>query len=428
MAVENKFKLNFIAASVLMGLSLSAVASVPPQDSDSKTSETTTVTKTLAEAVKAVNPTEVTFEQGDSGNPSGAKNLDELLKYMQLADFSKATDRANVTASVRYAHNLLLGTYSSVKGTPNAATELQKLVAFNRATAEQMVKGDTAALNNAVKDSQDNVKKFQSSISQEMKGLSEADSKARAAYDSAIADFLKLPSEKQSSQDEQNNLMKALAGGNNPLIQTAGFNDIHPDANGGFKTYDELVKETNASPSGNILTSHVKLIQAQQNLNSALGSVTTQRGELVKSMTYLANSMPFYTPEEQDAADGARAVYLDALKSISKASTSADSQSKAGDAGKVTHILGSLTSKELTTPDPLTGEYNSVIVNTDGDGKVTGVKDNFTANDLYTGTQDNPFTTTVLDIRALELGNGPLADTNTITVGEAGSKATPVEI
>ncbi|EIM5533595.1 hypothetical protein LNM54_005563, partial [Salmonella enterica subsp. enterica] len=28
----------------------------------------------------------------------------------------------------------------------------------------------------------------------------------------------------------------------------------------------------------------------------------------------------------------------------------------------------------------------------------------------------------------LELGNGPLADTNTITVGEAGSKVTPVEI
>ncbi|EGG5311367.1 autotransporter outer membrane beta-barrel domain-containing protein [Salmonella enterica] len=266
------------------------------------------------------------------------------------------------------------------------------------------------------------------SISQEMKGLSEADSKARTAYDSAIADFLKLPSEKQSSQDEQNNLMKALAGGNNPLVSTAGFDDIHPDANGGFKTYDELVKETNAEPSGNILTSHVALLDAKDKLNHALTDVTTQRGQLAQSMTSLANNMPFYTPEEQDAADGARAVYLDALKSISKASTSADSQSKAGDAGKVTHILGSLTSGELKEFDPLTGEYKSVIVNTDGDGKVTGVKDNFTANDLYTGTQDNPFTTTVLDIRALELGNGPLADTNTITVGEAGSKATPVEI
>ncbi|EHM1640713.1 autotransporter outer membrane beta-barrel domain-containing protein [Salmonella enterica subsp. enterica serovar Oranienburg] len=290
-----------------------------------------------------------------------------------------------------------------------------------------MVKGDTVALSNIMDTQKKAIDGARDSISQELKGLSEADSKARAAYDSAIADFLKLPSEKQSSQDEQNNLMKALAGGNNPLIQTAGFKDIHLTG-GGFKTYDELVKEANANPSGNILTSHVALLQAKDNLNNALTDVAAQREKLAKSMTYLANSMPFYTPEEQDAAGGARAVYLDALKSISKTSTSADSQSKAGDAGKVTHILGSLTSDELKEFDPLTGEYKSVIVNTDGDGKVTGVKDNFTANDLYTGTQDNPFTTTVLDIRALELGNGPLADTNTITVGEAGSKATPVEI
>ncbi|ECJ2364309.1 autotransporter outer membrane beta-barrel domain-containing protein, partial [Salmonella enterica subsp. diarizonae] len=60
-----------------------------------------------------------------------------------------------------------------------------------------------------------------------------------------------------------------------------------------------------------------------------------------------------------------------------------------------------------------------------------GMKDSFTAKDLYTGTKDNPFTTTVLDIRALELGNGKLSDPNTITVGEAGTKdkkATPIEI
>ncbi|EEP4680421.1 autotransporter outer membrane beta-barrel domain-containing protein [Salmonella enterica subsp. enterica] len=290
-----------------------------------------------------------------------------------------------------------------------------------------MVKGDTAALNKAVSDSQSKVSQAQDSISQELKGLSEADSKARAAYDSAIADFLKKAPQEQQDPTEQGKLMAALAGGNNPLVDDTDFTQISVNG-GGFKTYDELVKEANADPSGNILTSHVNLIQAQQSLNSALGSVTTQRGKLAQSMTYLANSMPFYTPEEQGGTDGARAVYLDALKSISKASTSADSQSKAGDAGQITHILGSLTSKELTTPDPLTGEYNSVIVNTDGEGNVTGVKDNFTANDLYTGTQDNPFTTTVLDIRALELGNGPLADTNTITVGEAGSKATPVEI
>ncbi|EPC5168318.1 hypothetical protein NEE60_005132, partial [Salmonella enterica] len=97
MAVENKFKLNFIAASVLMGLSLSAVASVPAQNSSSKTTETTTVTKTLAEAVKAVNPTEVTFEQGMSNvNPSGASDLVGLLEYMTADGHS----RENITTSV----------------------------------------------------------------------------------------------------------------------------------------------------------------------------------------------------------------------------------------------------------------------------------------------------------------------------------------
>ncbi|ECI3889968.1 hypothetical protein AHV09_24750 [Salmonella enterica subsp. enterica] len=427
MAVENKFKLNFITASVLMGLSLSAVASAEPT-TNKETETKPAVTKTLAEAVKAVNPTEVTFDKGEEkDNPSEKQDLVGLLVYISPLNFSDAINRSNVTKSVGYAHGKLLDAYNTAKGTPNAATELQKLVAFNRATAEQMVKGDTAALNNTMDTQQKTIDGARDSISQEMKGLSDTDSKARAAYDKAIADFLKLPSETQSSQGEQNKLMTTLAGKNNPLVDGASFTQISA-AGGGFKTYDELVKEASTNPSGNILTSHVKLIQAQQSLNSALTDVTAQRGKLAQSMTYLANSMPFYTSEEQDGTDGARAVYLDALKSISKASTSADSQSKAGDAGQVTHILGSLTSDELQQFDPLTGEYKSVIVNTDGEGNVTGVKDNFTANDLYTGTQDNPFTTTVLDIRALELGNGPLADTNTITVGEAGSKATPVEI
>ncbi|EDU0216630.1 autotransporter outer membrane beta-barrel domain-containing protein [Salmonella enterica subsp. enterica serovar Berta] len=139
--------------------------------------------------------------------------------------------------------------------------------------------------------------------------------------------------------------------------------------------------------------------------------------------------MPFFTPEEQK---GARETYLTALKAISKPATNADSQSKAANAGHVTHILGSLSADELKKFDPLTGEYKSVIVNVDDKGNVTGVKDNFTRDDLYTGTQDKPFTTTVLDIRALELGNGDkLSDTNTITVGEAGTKdkkASPVEV
>ncbi|EIC4355867.1 hypothetical protein K9Y36_004955, partial [Salmonella enterica] len=77
------------------------------------------------------------------------------------------------------------------------------------------------------------------------------------------------------------------------------------------------------------------------------------------------------------------------------------------------------------------GRYKSVVVNVDDKGNVTGVKDNFTGKDLYTGSKDKPFTTTVLNIEAPELGNGALAETNIITVGEAadkGKKATPIEV
>ncbi|EIM5533557.1 hypothetical protein LNM54_005520, partial [Salmonella enterica subsp. enterica] len=209
-----------------------------------KETETTTVTKTLAEAVKTVKPTDVAFDPGESqDNPSGAKNLDALLTYISPLDFSDATDRAKVTTSVRYAHGKLLTAYNN--STPEEkAGNLQKLVAFNRATAEQMVKGDTAALNNAVKDSQDNVKRFQSSISQELKGLSEADSKARTAYDSAIADFLKKSPDEQSS--EQGTLMSTLTAQGGPLVSGTTFEQISADG-GGFKTYDELLESAGKS-------------------------------------------------------------------------------------------------------------------------------------------------------------------------------------
>lgn len=62
MAVENKLRLNVIAASVLMGLSLSAVASAMPSHSGEVV--TPAPVKSLAEAVKDINPSKVTFTQG----------------------------------------------------------------------------------------------------------------------------------------------------------------------------------------------------------------------------------------------------------------------------------------------------------------------------------------------------------------------------
>lgn len=419
MAVENKFRLNVIAASVLMGLSLSAVAGVPPENTKGQEEVvTSSPVKSLAEAVKAVESSTVTFAKGDENdNPSKTDSLDTLLEYMATS----GTSRDNATKSVNYAHSLLFTAYDGEK----KATALQKLVAFNRAAALQMVKDDTAALTKAMESQKTAIDGARSQISQEQQGLSAADSKAKAAYNEAITDFLKLSSGDQAQGDKQTQLMTKLTGAN-VLKSGTGYEAIHL-GDGGFKTYDELVKEANTAPANNILVSHKTLIEQQGDLKSALNGVTPLREKLAQSMTYLANSMPFYTPEEQDGTGGARETYLNALTAIGKAATDADSQSKAGDAGRVTHILGSLSSKELQEFDPLTGEYKSVILNADG----KGMKDSFTAKDLYTGTKDNPFTTTVLDIRALELGNGKLSDPNTITVGEAGTKdkkATPIEI
>ncbi|EDV9855291.1 autotransporter outer membrane beta-barrel domain-containing protein [Salmonella enterica subsp. enterica serovar Java] len=428
MAVENKFKINVIAASVLMGLSLSAMTSAVAADKKEAEVAPAPAKTTLAEAVKAVKPDEVTFDTGSADdNPSRKDSLEDLIAY--LGDESAPAHDVGIK-SVDYARGKLAGKYQTAAAGADAkatAVALQNLVAFNRATAAAMVKLDTAALDNAVKDGQAAVTKASNEISAELKKLPDADSKNRAAYEAAIADFLKLSPEDQANQDKQNELKTELTKVGGPLVSGAVINDIlaNGSVTGGFKTYDELLEQTNSNPSENKLASHVDLIKQQGDLSNALSSITDARNNLAGSMKTLAGSMPYFTPDEQNAA---RTAYQNALKSIGKEATDADTQSKAPDAGHVTHILGSLIAgDDAGTPDPLTGEYKSVIINVDKSGNVTA-KDNFTANDLYTGTQDNPFSTTVLDIRPLELGNGALTDTNAITVGEAGSNATPIEV
>ncbi|EOA9488947.1 autotransporter outer membrane beta-barrel domain-containing protein, partial [Salmonella enterica] len=384
---------------------------------------------TLAEAVKAVKPSEVVFDAGDSGdNPSQKTNLNDLIEY--LGDRNPPVHDDGIK-SVDHARGKLVEKYHAAAADAKAAA-LQNLVAFNRATAAAMVKLDTAALDSAVKDKQAAATRISNDISAELKKLPDADSKARAAYEAAIADFLKSSPEDQAKQEKQDELLEKLKKEGGPLVSGANISDIFDngsDVKGGFKTYDELLAKTNSNPLDNKLASHKALIEKQGELGNELNDITDARKNLAGSMKTLAGNMPFFTPEEQKDARG---TYLTALKAISKPATNADSQSKAANAGHVTHILGSLSADELKKFDPLTGEYKSVIVNVDDKGNVTGVKDNFTRDDLYTGTQDKPFTTTVLDIRALELGNGDkLSDTNTITVGEAGTKdkkASPVEV
>ncbi|EHL2852868.1 hypothetical protein KCE64_005421, partial [Salmonella enterica subsp. enterica serovar Hvittingfoss] len=198
----------------------------------------------------------------------------------------------------------------------------------------------------------------------------------------------------------------------------------------GFKSFDELSKVNDLSTDkSDVFSKYNTALEALTTTNGGGTEIQQARKAVVDSMNKLVSLMPLSTPEEQV---GYRTAYNDALNEVGVQLASVDEQSKAPGAGKVTHILGSLTNKEIAQYNPVSGNYNSVIINVDNkDNKATGVKDSFTANDLYTGTQDNPFTTTVLDVRALELGNGELAAPNTITVGEAvtkDKKATPVEV
>lgn len=207
------------------------------------------------------------------------------------------------------------------------------------------------------------------------------------------------------------------------LLSISGMSDLSGlykagSEKGGFKTFDEL--KTSAPAWLSLKAASDKLFT-----NS---DIQTSRKNVAEGLHSLASLMPLSTADEQKAL---RQNYLDALKTISTPATDADAQSKVANAESITHYLGGLSTDEITQYDPASGNYKSIIVNVDDKGNVTGVKDNFTGKDLYTGTQDKPFTTTVLDIGAPELGNGALADTNTITVGEAGTKdkkATPVEV
>ncbi|EEB4934664.1 hypothetical protein GKU37_22610, partial [Salmonella enterica] len=153
MAVENKFKINVIAASVLMGLSLSAMTSAVAADKKEAEVAPAPAKTTLAEVVKAVKPDEVTFDKGGAAtNPSQKESLKDLITY--LGDNKNTPSHADGVKSVDYAREMLAGKYqTAAAGTDAKATAaaLQNLVAFNRATADAMVKLDTAALDSAVK-------------------------------------------------------------------------------------------------------------------------------------------------------------------------------------------------------------------------------------------------------------------------------------
>ncbi|ENG3299734.1 autotransporter outer membrane beta-barrel domain-containing protein [Salmonella enterica] len=252
--------------------------------------------------------------------------------------------------------------------------------------------------------------------------------KAKADYIGAVEGYLAADKAYQTSKSEDN--AATLAQAKAHLMTVVGTDDISKlyktgdKPENGFKQFDELTADNSS-----VIHEYDDAVKALAKKEDGGSDIQKARAEVVKSMKTIAGLMPLSSTKEQDSF---RTAYNNALKEVSVKSTTADEQSKAKDAGKVTHILGSLSGEEIAQFDVNSGNYKSIIVNVDKEGNITGVKDNFTGEDLYTGSKDKPFTTTVLDIRALELGNGDkLSDTNTITVGEAGTKdkkATPVEV
>ncbi|ECJ2224324.1 autotransporter outer membrane beta-barrel domain-containing protein [Salmonella enterica] len=177
---------------------------------------------------------------------------------------------------------------------------------------------------------------------------------------------------------------------------------------------------------------------AKDNL-SKNGKVVVSRQNVARGLMNLADLRVLYTDSDwanlkigtDDKGEGGKSlsdIYLTALEGVGEKTTSAEEQKKVANAESVTHYLGwtNVGSYDFTA-----GRYNPVILETGKDGNVTGIKRDFSAADLYTGTQDKPFTTTVLNIEAPVMsGDNPTA-ANTITVGEAGTKdkkATPVDV
>ncbi|EDQ3857799.1 autotransporter outer membrane beta-barrel domain-containing protein [Salmonella enterica subsp. diarizonae] len=331
-------------------------------------------------------------------------------------------------------------TYKSIAGNKGKTQAeknkvLYKLIGTQKALASEKLAVDTERLALLQKGAPADISsivgnKFKSleTLKADLADAAAKKTQAKADYTGAVKDYLDAEKAYQASKSSSD--AEKLASAKAHLMSIVGTGDISKlyangtDTTKGFKSFDKLKASDLSTDKSDIISKYDTALAALTTTGDGT-EIQQARKAVVEGMNKLADLMPLSTTDEQTAY---RTAYNAALDKVGVATTTADVQSQAAGAGKVTHILGSLSKDEIAKFDVNSGDYNSVIINVDGKGSATGVKDSFAAKDLYTGTQDTPFTTTVLDIRALELGNGKLADTNTITVGEAGSKATPVDV
>ncbi|HFZ7982700.1 TPA: autotransporter outer membrane beta-barrel domain-containing protein [Salmonella enterica subsp. enterica serovar Thompson] len=348
-----------------------------------------------------------------------------------LKNTSEGYDKALTEAESTYKN--IAGNKDKTQAEKNTA--LYKLIGTQKALASEKLAVDTERLALLQKGAPADISsivgnKFKSleTLKADLADAAAKKTQAKADYTGAVKDYLDAEKAYQTSQSEADAAKLATAQAH--LMTVVGTSDISKlyangtDTTKGFKSFDKLKASDLSTDKSDIISKYDTALTALTTTGDGT-EIQQARKAVVEGMNKLADLMPLSTPDEQTAY---RTAYNAALDKVGVATTTADVRSQAPGAGKVTHILGSLSKDEIAKFDVNSGDYNSVIINVDGKGSATGVKDSFAAKDLYTGTQDTPFTTTVLDIRALELGNGKLADTNTITVGEAGSKATPVDV
>lgn len=348
-----------------------------------------------------------------------------------LKNTSEGYDKALTKAESTYKS--IAGNKDKTQAEKNKA--LYKLIGTQKALASEKLAVDTERLALLQKGAPADISsivgnKFKSleTLKADLADAAAKKTQAKADYTGAVKDYLDAEKAYQASKSSSD--AEKLASAKAHLMSIVGTGDISKlyangtDTTKGFKSFDKLKASDLSTDKSDIISKYDTALAALTTTGDGT-EIQQARQAVVEGMNKLADLMPLSTPDEQTAY---RTAYNAALDKVGVAATTADMQSQAPGAGKVTHILGSLSKDEIAKFDVNSGNYNSVIINVDGKGSSTGVKDSFAAKDLYTGTQDTPFTTTVLDIRALELGNGKLADTNTITVGEAGSKATPVDV
>ncbi|EEE9947259.1 autotransporter outer membrane beta-barrel domain-containing protein [Salmonella enterica subsp. enterica serovar Uzaramo] len=392
------------------------------------------VDKSYADAWKAYNEAKNEYDSLTDVSSLATAEADVASKrgeYIKsLSEASAATDGAITAAGKAYADAIKATGVTQAK--KNEA--LYTLIGQKKALVPVKLRLDKEALELAElgytgsdKSVTQSLKALQDSLAAAEAGKADAEQKYNAAVTEYLAAQKKLGADKTVNNEVAVAIaeakLKALTGGELTELYVS-----NTDPTRGFKLFKDLV--TDKVPALKKLSDVQKalyVVGTETAPVSASNGSDIQKARLavVDGMNRLASLMPLSTADEQKTF---RTAYLDALKAVSSATTTADAQGKSANAENITHYLGGLTPEQIAAFNTASGQFNSVIVNVDEKGNITGVKDNFTGKDLYTGTKDKPFTTTVLDIRAPELGNGALADTNTITVGEADSKATPVEI